>query len=226
MIAIFRISTQIFWVLLFLVQAAGCGCMENVLGWKDLPVKDSSADEDTAEFIDDRIGDDTTGEDTSADDDTAGEECESNAACDDGEPCNGQEFCSIDGHCLSGTPLRNGIVCALDPRSICLAGLCQVSICGDGYIDTGVGEQCDDTNLIPGDGCDNDCTYTCTAATQAEDCSDGLTCTFLRQPAGGRLVPHRGDVLRGRRKQSDRLVPVVPEHGQLHDMDGQDAKTG
>jgi cysteine-rich repeat protein len=47
--------------------------------------------------------------------------------------------------------------------------------CGNGAIDEG--EDCDDENAINGDGCDNDCTFSCTVATQAMDCNDDLPCT-------------------------------------------------
>lgn len=29
--------------------------------------------------------------------------------------------------------------------------------CGDGQLDTDLGEQCDDNNILPGDGCDPKC---------------------------------------------------------------------
>ena len=32
--------------------------------------------------------------------------------------------------------------------------------CGDGFLDTSIGEECDDGNNIEGDGCENDCTLT------------------------------------------------------------------
>jgi cysteine-rich repeat protein len=44
--------------------------------------------------------------------------------------------------------------------------------CGDG--DVGSGEECDDGNGIPGDGCEPDCTFSCHIDA---DCDDGIPCT-------------------------------------------------
>ncbi|MDI7269688.1 MAG: hypothetical protein QME96_17000, partial [Myxococcota bacterium] len=46
--------------------------------------------------------------------------------------------------------------------------------CGDGIADLQLGEECDDGNDTPGDGCEDDCLYTCHAA---EDCDDENECT-------------------------------------------------
>jgi len=50
-----------------------------------------------------------------------------------------------------------------------------VSLCGDTFIDGGASppEECDDGNNTEGDGCDNDCTYSCHAD---DDCLDGEMC--------------------------------------------------
>jgi cysteine-rich repeat protein len=164
---------SIFILTLFFVFQSFGGCGGETSGdvEGDLDVQEDILAEETVV--------DLPSEDLQAEDvEEAEEGCESNAACDDGEPCNGQELCSIEGRCFTGTPPPDGEECAESPRSICLAGLCQVSTCGDGYVDAGSGEQCEDDNLTPGDGCENDCAYTCTAATQAEDCVDGVTCTL------------------------------------------------
>lgn len=47
--------------------------------------------------------------------------------------------------------------------------------CGNGTLDDD--EDCDDGNDVDGDGCDTDCTYSCTEATAAEDCDDRQGCT-------------------------------------------------
>jgi cysteine-rich repeat protein len=47
--------------------------------------------------------------------------------------------------------------------------------CGDGE-QNGM-EECDDGNDTNGDGCDNDCTYSCTVTAQETDCDDGESCT-------------------------------------------------
>jgi cysteine-rich repeat protein len=49
--------------------------------------------------------------------------------------------------------------------------------CGDGIVDTG--EDCDDGNTVPGDGCENDCTFTCAGDTDCDDlelCNGVETC--------------------------------------------------
>jgi cysteine-rich repeat protein len=47
--------------------------------------------------------------------------------------------------------------------------------CGDG--EQNGTEECDDGNDTNGDGCDNDCTYSCYVATEETDCDDGESCT-------------------------------------------------
>jgi cysteine-rich repeat protein len=50
--------------------------------------------------------------------------------------------------------------------------------CGDGVVDTG--EDCDDGNTVEGDGCENDCTYSCESSTECDDdndCNGTESCT-------------------------------------------------
>jgi cysteine-rich repeat protein len=49
---------------------------------------------------------------------------------------------------------------------------CVAAHCGDEVVDTG--EACDDGNTVSGDGCKNDCSFTCTTAAE---CDDGVFCT-------------------------------------------------
>jgi cysteine-rich repeat protein len=57
---------------------------------------------------------------------------------------------------------------------ICLAGACAASACGDAFVDTANGEDCEDGNEMAFDGCDpGSCTYTCR---ENVDCSDGDPC--------------------------------------------------
>ncbi|WAS98459.1 DUF4215 domain-containing protein [Nannocystis punicea] len=82
---------------------------------------------------------------------TAGETTDETTA----EPCPiGQDGC----------PCGQNDAC--DPGLECQAGLCgppAPPVCGDGDVEGG--EQCDDGNKIPGDGCENDCTPTPAPAT-------------------------------------------------------------
>jgi len=71
----------------------------------------------------------------------------------------------------------------LDLR-ICIEGACVPASCGDGFVETRMvddegPEICDDGNGTGGDGCDPDCTFSCTTATESEDCDDGLVCNGL-----------------------------------------------
>lgn len=101
--------------------------------------------------------------------------------CDDGMFCNGVETCDATSGCAAGTnpaddqnpctqdlcdegndtvsnpPAANGTVCGSSPRSICVGGGCQPSVCGDNQVDGGNGEQCDDGNTNNGDGCSSSC---------------------------------------------------------------------
>lgn len=56
---------------------------------------------------------------------------------------------------------------------ICLDGECDLSICGDGFVDVEDGEECDDENRVDDDGCDADCTFSCVADV---DCGEGVPC--------------------------------------------------
>ncbi|MFY0530686.1 DUF4215 domain-containing protein [Nannocystis pusilla] len=96
---------------------------------------------------------DTSG-DTAASDATTGEETSTTT----GETSDGTtaEPCPIG---QDGCPCGQSDVC--DPGLECQAGLCgppAPPVCGDGDVEGG--EQCDDGNKIPGDGCENDCTPT------------------------------------------------------------------
>jgi cysteine-rich repeat protein len=66
-----------------------------------------------------------------------------------------------------------------DPATldICFDGLCQsaAATCGNGFFDPG--EQCDDGNQIPGDGCEPDCQLTTCGG---GFCDDGNRCTVDR----------------------------------------------
>ena len=128
-------------------------------------------------------GDGITDPDEDCDDGNrvSGDGCENDCAwtcsldedCDDGNACSGTETCS--GHlCLDGTPLPDGDPCttAAGETGACRGGTCTPVACGNGVVDAG--EDCDDGNTIPGDGCETDCTWSC--ALDA-DCDDGNSCT-------------------------------------------------
>ncbi len=104
--------------------------------------------------------------------------CESSEDCpDDGNVCNGEEYCDLDAHgCGHRNPAGDGTVCGTYPRSICIDATCRESLCGDGYVDEGQSpsEECEDGNTVEGDGCDNDCRFSCH---EDSDCDDDHDCT-------------------------------------------------
>lgn len=73
------------------------------------------------------------------------------------------------------TGMVDGTACgASSPRSICVAGECLPSRCGDSIVDLGNGEDCDDGNINDGDTCPSDCRAKCKIAT---DCNDSNPCS-------------------------------------------------
>jgi cysteine-rich repeat protein len=80
-----------------------------------------------------------------------------NALCNNGSVCDGEEVCDLGRGCINGEPPADGRVCRADPRSICLNEQCDLSGCGDGFIDVNAGEECEDGNVVDGDGCSAGC---------------------------------------------------------------------
>ena len=108
-------------------------------------------------------------------DDSCNWGCSSDTDCpDDGNPCNGDEFCDTTAHiCDRSSAPSDGTVCGSSPRRICLGGTCVDSLCGDSFLDTGT-EECDDgRDGDPDDGCTDSCVYSCHSGT---DCDDGEVC--------------------------------------------------
>jgi len=122
--------------------------------------------------------------------------CASDGDCiDDGNPCNGLEYCSLTGFlCDRRDPPADGTACASDPARICIGNTCQESSCGDGFHDLAGGEECDDGNGEAGDGCEITCRYSCHGDDECEDgpgcrlgvCDTGMThrCESAAAPAG------------------------------------------
>ena len=99
--------------------------------------------------------------------------CEADTECDDGRECNGAETCSADHVCAAGTAPAPGAECALEGGGVgaCRGADCVNAGCGNGVPDGG--EDCDDGNDVAGDGCENDCVFSCT---EDSNCADGDTC--------------------------------------------------
>ena len=102
--------------------------------------------------------------------------CATDEQCRNANACDGVERCG-DGLCFAGTRAGDGTTCDADfdaeTRDLCLAAHCVQSICGDGFTDM-PSEACDDGNTTDGDGCDADCTTSCSGPA---DCDDGDPCT-------------------------------------------------
>lgn len=96
--------------------------------------------------------------------------CSGDDECDDGLLCNGEETCNTDrGFCSFGVNASDGTTC---PDGECIFGACEDIECGNGIVNTD--EDCDDGNAVNGDGCENDCSFTCE---DDLDCDDDDVCT-------------------------------------------------
>ncbi len=101
--------------------------------------------------------------------------CEMAMECDDGDPCNGSESCVAATHRCQASTFVDGVPCMIDASTmgICGGGSCRPMGCGNGVVDAARGEDCDDMNAVDGDGCNNDCHFSCT---MNADCLDADLC--------------------------------------------------
>ncbi|RLB47613.1 MAG: hypothetical protein DRJ42_25075, partial [Deltaproteobacteria bacterium] len=80
---------------------------------------------------------------------------------------------AVDGQVGVCEGVTDGTSCGVG--AFCIGGVCTAGRCGDGVLESDAGEQCDDgANGDDGDGCRDDCTFTCEADV---DCDDGDSCT-------------------------------------------------
>jgi hypothetical protein len=85
--------------------------------------------------------------------------CLEDADCDDGNPCNGIEWCDPAVRvCAMGEAAADGSICSLEPRLICVDRMCVESTCGDEVVDTGTDEFCEPPGV---DDCDDACGLIC-----------------------------------------------------------------
>jgi cysteine-rich repeat protein len=98
--------------------------------------------------------------------------CTDDSWCTDNEPCNGTETC-VDHACVPGTPADDGDSCG--DGKLCRNQVCSDAACGDTFV-TGPDEECDDANSTPGDGCENDCKFSCLSTDSARDCTPQDAC--------------------------------------------------
>jgi cysteine-rich repeat protein len=98
--------------------------------------------------------------------------CAADQKCDDGDPCNGAERCDQSTHvCAAGSALADGARCG--SGRVCRAGVCVASSCGDGVVTPP--EECDDGNVVDGDGCDS-CRFGCVSGDATRDCTPADAC--------------------------------------------------
>ncbi len=121
---------------------------------------------------------------------TQTDQCDGAGTCVGSNPviCSALDQCHGVGTCNSGTGLcsnptqpdgtscDDGDTCTITDH--CVSGFCQgnSTTCGDGTTQASCGEQCDDGNVVDGDGCDSNCTPTSCGngiQTGAEECDDG-----------------------------------------------------
>jgi cysteine-rich repeat protein len=93
--------------------------------------------------------------------------CTDAAGCDDANACNGSETCGADHNCVAGTPLNEGDSCGTD--LVCVGGNCVAASCGDGQTQTG--EECDDGDVDPANGCNTECSFSCVSTDPSKDCT-------------------------------------------------------
>ncbi len=95
----------------------------------------------------------------------------------DGQVADSGPVASCEG-AADGTPCTGGMICVQE--SCVVAGNC-----GDGYVDTARGEQCEDGNSVADDGCQpDDCTFTCEAD---GFCDDGFVCNGTESCTSGHV---------------------------------------
>ncbi len=101
--------------------------------------------------------------------------CKTTQECDNGNFCDGAEICLPDTHkCATGVkPAQNTLCNPPDNTKWCNFDTCVLIGCGNGNLDADKGEECDDGNVTPNDGCEVDCKWTCK---DDADCGDKNAC--------------------------------------------------
>ncbi len=118
---------------------------------------------------------------------TAGVTCRpADGDCDAEETCDGAGNCPVDGSVANGTACDDGNVCTID--DVCTDGVCagSLELCGDGSVQGACGEECDDGNTDPGDGCDAVCLEENCPATAIVGCAEvaGASLAVSEKSAG------------------------------------------
>jgi cysteine-rich repeat protein len=98
--------------------------------------------------------------------------CTVDTDCADTEQCNGAETC-VEHRCVAGTEQNDGVTCGT--AKLCRNGSCTDAVCGDMFTTT-PNEECDDANSTLGDGCENNCKYSCLSTDTARNCTPTDPC--------------------------------------------------
>jgi cysteine-rich repeat protein len=94
--------------------------------------------------------------------------------CASTDSCYNNGTCGSDHKCVAGGAKGDGTPCT--GGGFCTGGVCKPSACGDGYVDGSKNEECDDTNPVSGDGCENNCKWTCLASDLTRNCASANSC--------------------------------------------------
>jgi hypothetical protein len=124
----------------------------------------------------------------------------SNAACDDGQVCNGAEICNLTLGCQSGTALN------CNDQSACTVDSCDPTLgCQHSTL------SCDDSNPCTTDNCNSQ--LGCQHANNTDSCADdGNACTADVCSAGACTHPDNGSCSLGAFLESGGQVVLEAEH--------------
>lgn len=158
---------------LLLSALAGCSFIDDFDGFRaradaghglDAGGRDAAQEPEAA--ADDDASEEGGAEDASSEDASAEDASAEDASTEDGDVGGpGDQLCADES---DGTP------CGADQQLICLQGFCRSSRCGDGFVDSARGEQCDDANLMRNDGCEPaSCSFSCISNAE---CDNGYAC--------------------------------------------------
>lgn len=85
-------------------------------------------------------------------------DCADGRACPVGTVCDDAHGTCVDPDRLTACAgAADGDACDAVPDGVCAEGVCIAAGCGNGLVEPGRGERCDDGNAVSGDGCTADC---------------------------------------------------------------------